>query len=87
MNEFEKTLIKFREEADEIQKVELDFQMRAKFFNEKWHAFLKENGLPENFTMPGMVLLAIRKTREPASPTADSTLTVQDAQLVPAAAT
>lgn len=64
MNEFETQLIKLHTEAEELQKLEIELQMKVKIFAEKQVGFLKEYGLPENWTLPQLALLAIRKARE-----------------------
>lgn len=64
MNEFETTLMKLSEEAGEIQKTELELRGRAQLFNQKLMGFLKEQGLPEDFTVPQLALLSIRRSRQ-----------------------
>jgi hypothetical protein len=63
MNEFELTLMKLNTESEETQVAELELRQRAQLFNQKLMGFLKENGLPENFTLPQLALLAARKCR------------------------
>lgn len=61
--EFEQQLKKLGEEGDEIQKEELSLRQKQGLFMDKLHGFLKEQGLPENFTLPQLALFAIRKSR------------------------
>lgn len=63
MNEFEVQLMKLSEEADDIQKQELELRQKGQIFNDKLMGFLKEHGLPQNFTLPHLALLSIRKAR------------------------
>lgn len=63
MNEFETALFELNKEAEEIAKSEAELQMRGKLFSEKLFGFLKESGLPPNYTLPQLALLAIRKAR------------------------
>jgi len=63
MTQFEETLTKFNNEAAELQKQEIELQAKARMFQERFIGFLKENGVPENHTTPGLLLLAIRKSR------------------------
>ena len=62
-NEFEKTLSKLCEESEQIQKMEMELKARAQLFTEKMAGFLKEQGLPDNFTIPQLAMFAIRKAR------------------------
>lgn len=62
-NDFEMTLVKFCEEAEVLQKKELALKGEQQLFMQKWVGFMKESGLPEDFTMPEMALLAIKKSR------------------------
>lgn len=64
MTEFHKQLLKFAEESNGIQKRTVQLQADAETYNQKFAGFLKENGLPENFTLPEIALLAIRKSQE-----------------------
>lgn len=63
MNDFELTVMKLSEEATEIQKTEIELRTKAQMFNQKLMGFFKEQGLPDDFTLPQLVLLAIRKSR------------------------
>lgn len=64
MNNFETTLVKFVEESESLQKRELALNQENRLFGEKLAGFLKEHGLPENFTVPQLAILAVRKSRE-----------------------
>jgi len=64
MNPFETQLMELAKEAEGIKKQEAEVQTKGRLFNEKLIGFLKENGLPENFTMPELALLAIRQSRK-----------------------
>lgn len=50
---FEETFLKFEEEASELQKREMILKEEVKLHWEKYHGFLREQGLPENHTHPG----------------------------------
>lgn len=63
MTEFETQLAKLEEEATGIQKSEGELRIKVQIFTQKLMGFLKENGLPEDFTLPQLALLAIRKSR------------------------
>jgi hypothetical protein len=63
MSEFEMQLNHFNDEAAHIQKAEIELKSKAQFFNQKLMAFMKEHGLSDDFTLPGLALLAIRKSR------------------------
>lgn len=62
--EFTKTLDKFIEESEAIQKMELDVKHQSKLFHDKFFAWLKEQGLAENFTLPMLMRLGVNKSRE-----------------------
>lgn len=64
MNEFFEAVLKFEAEAEELQKAEILHQQKARLFTEKLMGFLKQYGLPENFTLPQLMLLAVRKSRD-----------------------
>ena len=51
-------------EAEVIKKKEATLRMEQKMFGEKLHGFLKENGLPDDFSLPELCMLAVRKCRE-----------------------
>jgi len=55
-------------EDEEIAFVRREFQARKRGFgfNQKWHGFLKECGLSENFTLPELCQLVIKKAKESA---------------------
>jgi hypothetical protein len=63
MTEFHKQMLKFVEESQDIQKRTAQLQADTGIFNEKLGSFLKESGLPENFSIPEICLLAIRKAQ------------------------
>jgi len=63
MNKFEEAIEKLVEESRDIQKRELMLREEAKMFNEKFMGFLRENGLPENFTLPLALNIAIKKAK------------------------
>ena len=58
---FQQTLEQFDKEMQELKKLGAELQARSKIVNEKLGGFFKENGLPENFTMTELALLALRK--------------------------
>jgi hypothetical protein len=64
MNDFETTLLKLAEEAGSLQKQELTLRTETQLFNQKFMGFLKQNGLPEDFTLPQLALLSVKKSRE-----------------------
>lgn len=68
MTDFETTLTKIAKESAEIQKKELALKQEQQLFMEKLYGFLKENGLPENFTLPELAMLAIRKSKSIIAP-------------------
>lgn len=63
MNAFEIQLMKLTEESQELQKGEMELRSKAQLFNQKLMGFLKEHGLPDDFTLPQLALLSIRKSR------------------------
>jgi len=63
MTDFEQTLRKLNDEAFLIQQEEITLQAKAKLFQQKLSGFLKESGLPDNFTVPELALLAVKKSR------------------------
>ncbi len=63
MNDFEASLSRFVEESAALQKRELALQQEGQLFMQKWMGFMKENGLPENFTLPELAALAVKKSR------------------------
>ena len=63
MNDFESTLAKLAEESAEIQKKEMTLKTEQQLFMEKLYGFLKEHGLSENFTLPELAMLAVRKSK------------------------
>lgn len=63
MTDFEVTLLTLSKEASDLQKKQIELRSEIALFDNKLQGFLKENGLPENFTLPELALLAIRKSR------------------------
>ena len=64
MNQFKKQLDEFLKDSLAIQKMEMEVQTKSKLFMEKFMGFLKQNGLPENFTLAEMCALAVKKATE-----------------------
>lgn len=62
-SEFESQLKKLCDESDDLQKTEMELKTKTQLFHEKLGGFLKEQGLPDNFTIPQLALFAIRKSR------------------------
>ncbi len=63
-NQFETQLMQLDADATKLQEAEQRLQHQAVAFREKLNAFLKENGLPSDFTLPQLALLAIRQSRK-----------------------
>lgn len=64
MNDFERALSSLVGEATEIQERESKLKVDQQIFMNKWSGFMKEAGLPENFTLPQLAMLSVRKARE-----------------------
>lgn len=64
MNDFEQTISKFVAEGEELQKKEMALRAETDLYSQKWVGFMKASGLPENFTIAHVALLAIKKSRE-----------------------
>lgn len=63
MTDFEITLAKLADESAEIQKKEMTLKQEQQLFMQKLYGFLKEHGLSENFTLPELAMLAVRKSK------------------------
>lgn len=63
MSDFETALQGFLAESLDIQKLERELETKQSMFSEKLFGFLRQNGLPEKFTLPELMQLAIRKTQ------------------------
>lgn len=64
MNAFETTLNQLLEEAEVIRKQEATINLAKGMFHDKMMGFLKEAGLPKDFTLPELMSLSVRKSRE-----------------------
>jgi hypothetical protein len=63
MNDFEVALRNLNVESEKIKKMEVELRMAQQLFNEKFFGFLKENGMPENFSLSELAMFAIRKAK------------------------
>lgn len=64
MTEFYKALLQYEERFKDMQKKEQALQLEAHTLQSAFQGWLKESGLPEQFTMAEVMTLAVRKSRE-----------------------
>ncbi len=63
-NEFETQLRQFAVESEALQIRERDLKNDSEFFLQKFQGFMKENGLTQEWTLPQLALLAVKKSKE-----------------------
>lgn len=63
MNEFETELMGLVEDFKGVQEGERALQMKVTVANGKLQDFLKKHNLPEQFSMPELMQLSIRRSR------------------------